>query len=137
MVFIYHIYIPLFMLPMASQLPRLLPESQVIEFLRQYPEYEKTLTKAMWAEEFNKSNPNYYGWQWSDVATSGAKLVRLVTNEIVIINFKSNRNTIYLLANREITKTALGKFRAEQLTKNLSVDLSKIFKAEGKKGDKK
>jgi hypothetical protein len=63
---------------------------------------------AIGHEEQNANNQNYLGWEWFDVETHPAKLIRLVTEGIVRVNFKSNSSTCYLLKERQAVKTALG-----------------------------
>lgn len=76
-------------------------------FLKEHPEYLKTLEKAVEQEEQNASNKSYLGWEWFDVETLGAKLMRLVTSGIVKVNFKSRSTTCYLLKDRDAVKKAL------------------------------
>lgn len=76
-------------------------------FLREHPEYVKTLRKAVEQEEQNVNNPHYLGWEWYDVETLGAKLQRLVISGIAKINFKSRSSTCYFLNERPIVKKAL------------------------------
>jgi hypothetical protein len=120
------------MLSINNRLASFMTEEQVLTFLRSYPEYAKTLDRAIWAEELHKNDSNYFGWEWSDVGTMGSKLVRLVTNDIATINFKSNKRTIYLLSNRDVTKEALEKFRSEQLALSVKKIPENLFKP-GKK----
>jgi hypothetical protein len=86
--------------------------SEIVALLKEYPEYIKTLKKAIEHEEQNATNPHYLGWEWHDVETLGAKLQRLVTNGIIKVNFKSRSTTCYLLKDRKSTKDAI-----EQLEK--------------------
>ncbi|MGI0016442.1 MAG: hypothetical protein ACREBU_23725 [Nitrososphaera sp.] len=111
-------------------------EDDVTKFLQSHPEYVKTLERAIWQEELNQSNQNYYGWEWHDVGTMGSKLVRLVTNDLAEINFKSNRTTLYFLANREVTKKAVEKFKAKQMELQFKIDVNDIL-GQVKKGRKK
>ena len=78
-----------------------------VQFLSQKPEYLKTLQLAVQKEEENMSNKQYLGWQWFDVETHPAKLMKLITSSIAKVNFKSNNSTGYLLKNRESVKRAL------------------------------
>ena len=80
---------------------------EIVVFLKEHPEYIKTLEKAVEHEEHNASNKNYLGWEWYDVETLGAKLMRLVTSGIVKVNFKSRSTRCYLLKDREAVKKAL------------------------------
>ena len=81
--------------------------NNTVQLLAQKPEYLKTLQLAVQKEEDNLSNKQYMGWQWFDVETHPAKLVRLVTSSIVKVNFKSSSSTCYLLKNRESVKRAI------------------------------
>ncbi len=81
--------------------------NNTVQLLAQKPEYLKTLQLAVQKEEENLSNKQYQGWQWFDVETHPAKLVRLVTSSIVKVNFKSSGSTCYLLKNRESVKRAI------------------------------
>jgi len=80
---------------------------EIVAFLKEHPEYLKTLEKAVEQEEQNASNKSYLGWEWFDVETLGAKLMRLVTSGIVKVNFKSRSTTCYLLKDRDAVKKAL------------------------------
>jgi len=82
---------------------------EILVFLREHPEYVKTLGKAVEHEEQNAMNPHYLGWEWYDVETLGAKLQRLVINGIIKVNFKSRSSTCYLLKDRDAAKEALKK----------------------------
>jgi len=79
-------------------------------FLREHPEYIKTLKMAVEHEQQNSKNSNYLGWEWYDVETLGTKLQRLVVNGIIKINFKSRSSTCYLLKDRNATTVALTHF---------------------------
>jgi len=81
--------------------------NNTVQLLSQKPEYLKTLQLAVQKEEENLSNKQYQGWQWFDVETHPAKLVRLVTSSIVKVNFKSSSSSFYLLKNRESVKRAI------------------------------
>ena len=122
------------MLRMIDRLSSFMTEDQVITFLEAYPEYVKTFERAISQEEFNQSNSNYYGWEWHDVGTAGSKLVRLVTNDMAVVNFKSNRATIYLLANRKVIKQGLRQFQSLQFSKPLKkIDVGEILEDAKKK----
>jgi hypothetical protein len=88
-----------------------LTTAEIMAFLKEHPEYVKTLEKAVEHEEHNASNKNYLGWEWYNVETLGAKLMRLVTSGIVRVNFKSRSTTCYLLKDREAVKKALKSLR--------------------------
>jgi len=81
--------------------------NNTVQLLSQKPEYLKTLQLAVQKEEDNLSNKQYLGWQWFDVETHPAKLMKLITSSIVKVNFKSNNSTNYLLKNRESVKRAI------------------------------
>ena len=81
--------------------------NNTVQLLAQKPEYLKTLQLAVQKEEENLSNKQYLGWQWFDVETHPAKIVRLVTSSIAKVNFKTNSSTCYLLKNRESVKRAI------------------------------
>lgn len=81
--------------------------NNAVQLLAQKPEYLKTLQLAVQKEEDNLSNKQYLGWQWFDVETHPAKLMRLVTSSIAKVNFKSNNSTCYLLKNRESVKRVI------------------------------
>jgi len=82
-------------------------KAEIVAFLKEHPDYVKTLEKAVEHEEQNVSNKSYLGWEWYDVETLGAKLMRLVTSGIVRVNFKSRSATCYLLKDKESVKEAL------------------------------
>ncbi len=81
--------------------------NNTVQLLAQKPEYLKTLQLAVQKEEENLVNKQYLGWQWFDVETHPAKLMRLVTSSIIKVNFKSAGSTNYLLKNRESVKRAI------------------------------
>jgi hypothetical protein len=83
-------------------------EKNIVEILSTRPQYRKTLEMAISNEEQNTDNQRYLGWTWFDVETHPAKLVRLVTEGIVRVNFRSNSSTHYMLKERQAAKTALG-----------------------------
>ena len=76
-------------------------------FLEEHREYVKTLDLAEKHEREHSKEPNYLGWRWFDVRTEGVKLKKLVINDIIKINFKSNSATCYLLKDRTRTIGAL------------------------------
>ncbi|MGI0083056.1 MAG: hypothetical protein ACREAF_04990 [Nitrosopumilaceae archaeon] len=73
------------------------------------PEYLKTLTLAVKHEEENLSKEYYLGWEWFNVETHPAKLIRLVTEGIAQVRFKSNSSTHYLLKDRDSVKKILAR----------------------------
>lgn len=81
--------------------------NNTIQLLSQKPEYLKTLQLAVQKEEENTSNKQYLGWQWFDVETHPAKIMKLITSSIIRVNYKSNSATHYLLKNRESVKRAI------------------------------
>lgn len=85
-------------------------EEDVAVFLLARPEYQKTLQLAVKHEAEHATEPYYLGWQWFDVETHPTKLMRLVTDGIAKVKFKSNRTTGYLLKDKEAVKKALSSF---------------------------
>jgi hypothetical protein len=81
--------------------------NNTVQLLNQKPEYLKTLQLAVQKEEENLANKQYAGWQWFDVETHPAKLVRLITSGITKVSLKANNSTCYLLKNRESVKRAI------------------------------
>lgn len=79
----------------------------VTTFLLSRLEYRKTFELAVKEEEEHTSNPHYLGWEWYKVETHPSRLMRLVTEGIARINFKSNSSTNYLLKDRDAVKKAL------------------------------
>jgi hypothetical protein len=77
-------------------------------FLGRYPEYEKTLRLAV-AHEESAGSSNGKGWQWHDVETHPTKLIRLVTEGIARISYKSRQATYYLLKERASVKKSLNE----------------------------
>jgi hypothetical protein len=71
------------------------------------PEYRKTFELAVTEEEEHSNDQHYLGWEWYKVETHPSKLMRLVTEGIARINFKSNSSTNYVLKDREAVKQAL------------------------------
>jgi hypothetical protein len=53
------------------------------------------------------------GWRWDDVEVHPTRLIRLVTNGISRINFRTRKATYYLLKDRAEVKKALEKDLAE------------------------
>lgn len=80
--------------------------SEVVAFLSKHPEYSKSLRLAIEHEEKNWSE-HYLGWEWYHAEIHPSKLIRLVTDGIAKINFKSRSATCYLLKDREAVKKAL------------------------------
>ncbi len=89
--------------------PSELVENKVSLFLEHFPEYRKTLRLAVTHEEDAPNPLNYMGWQWHDVETHPTKLIRLVTEGISKISFKTRQATYYILRDREALKRALSK----------------------------
>jgi len=73
-------------------------------------DYRKTLELAVQDEEQHENEPHYLGWAWYNVETHPSKLMRLVTEGIVRINFKSNSSTNYKLKDRDAVKKSLAGF---------------------------
>jgi len=84
-------------------------QEAIKELLQKKPEYVKTLKLAIEKEEENLSRDTYLGWTWYDVETHPAKLIKLVTESIAKVNFKSNSSTCYLLKDRETTRKSLNE----------------------------
>lgn len=78
------------------------------EFIRQNPEYEGILRRAV-EEEKNRGNGNYLSLEWDKVRAYPARLMKLVAQRIVKINYKSRMYTSYLLEDREAVKEAFKK----------------------------
>jgi hypothetical protein len=74
--------------------------------IEKFPEYRKTLILAAAHEDASTSN-SYRGWQWQDVETHPTKLIRLITEGIAYVNFKSRHASNYLLRDRESVKEVL------------------------------
>ena len=83
--------------------------NDIVVFLKERPEYVKTLRNALEHEEQNAGNSSYTGGEWHDVETLGAKLQRLVMNGITKVNFKTRGSTTYLLKDKDVVKKALHK----------------------------
>lgn len=79
----------------------------VMTFLLARREYRKTLELAVKEEEQHANEQHYLGWQWFGVETHPSKLMRLVTEGIARVNFKSNSSTNYMLKEKNEVKIAL------------------------------
>jgi len=79
---------------------------RIRSFIEKFPEYRKTLILAAAHEDASNSN-NYRGWQWQDVETHPTKLIRLITEGIAYVNFKSRHASNYLLRDRGSVKEVL------------------------------
>lgn len=79
------------------------------ELLDKKPEFLKTLKLAIEKEDENVAKDTYLGWQWFDVETHPVKLIKLVTEGIVKVNFKSNSSTCYKLKDKEDVRKVLEK----------------------------
>lgn len=80
----------------------------LIKFLS-IPKYAEILRKALEVEE-RLENDEYrrgHGWEWHEVQAYPAALVQLVVADILRITHKSNRSTMYLLADRQAVRRAL------------------------------
>jgi len=75
-------------------------------------EYRKTYELAIKSEEEHANDQHYLGWQWFDVETHPSKLIRLVTEGVAKVNFRSNRSTHYLLKDRAAVKKALSNVQS-------------------------
>ena len=63
----------------------------------------------MHEEEKHEREQIYFGWVWYEVQSHPATLTKLVVDGIVKVNYKSNRHTNYLLADRKFVSQALAK----------------------------
>jgi len=78
------------------------------KLVRERPEYAKILRNAVRVEE----NPpddfvRDYGWEWYHVEASPPRLIKLVSEGIVKITYKSRRYTHYKLVNKDLVKETL------------------------------
>lgn len=89
-------------------------ETNVSILLRGKGEFRKTLDLAVEAEEQHANEPHYLGWQWFDVETHPTRLMRLVTEGIAKVNFKSNSSTCYMLKDRNGVKKALSNVEVKE-----------------------
>lgn len=97
-----------------------LTSESVIEFLLARPEYRKTLELAVKEEDQHANEQHYLGWQWFSVETHPTKLMRLVTEGIARVAFKSNSSTNYMLKEKdEVRKALSGLDREIQRQKEL------------------
>jgi hypothetical protein len=81
-------------------------KAKIRSFVERFPEYRKTLILAAAHEDASNSN-SYRGWQWQDVETHPTKLIRLITEGIAFVNFKSRHASNYLLRDRSSVKDVL------------------------------
>jgi hypothetical protein len=81
-------------------------KARIKTFIEKFPEYRKTLILAAAHEDASNSN-SYRGWQWQDVETHPTKLIRLITEGIAFVNFKSRHASNYLLRDRGSVKEVL------------------------------
>jgi len=79
----------------------------VLNYLREHPEYTEILRRAVKVEEEHKGKQDWLGWEWNDVRAFTATLNKLVVDGLVTINFHSANFTHYKLVNLEATKHAL------------------------------
>ena len=89
-------------------------QSPTLELLESFPIYRRVLALAVAHEETGFLSPGYMGWRWDDVEVHPTRLIRLVTNGISRINFRTRKATYYLLRNRAEVKWALEKNPTEQ-----------------------
>jgi len=78
-------------------------------FLAKFPEYFKVLRLALNHEDSAADVPNYQGWQWHDVQAHPTKLIRLVTEGIAKICWKTRNSTCYLLRDSDAVRKAIKK----------------------------
>jgi len=83
-----------------------LESNEIVAFLGKHPEYSKSLRLAV-EHEVKNQREHYLGWEWYDVEIHPTKLIRLVTDGIAKVNFKSRSATCYLLKDRGAVKRAL------------------------------
>ncbi len=88
-----------------SQLEQQFAE-RIALFLVKYPEYRKVLGLALVHEESNDPR-NYSGWRWHDVEIHPTKLIRLVAEGIVIVNFRTRQGAHYLLKDASVVRKVL------------------------------
>src|SRR3989442_5401305 len=74
-------------------------KAKVRSFIEKFPEYRKTLILAA-AHEDASNSTSYRGWQWQDVETHPTKLIRLITEGIAYVDFKSRAPSSYLIRGR-------------------------------------
>ncbi len=84
-----------------------MPWDNITAFLNAKPEYRKTFELAVKDEEEHSNDQWYLGWEWYNVETHPTKLMRLVTEGIASVKFKSNRSTNYVLKDRAAVKQSL------------------------------
>jgi len=85
------------------------PSSKISLFLAKFPEYVKVLRLAINHEDSAANVPNYQGWQWHDVQAHPTKLIRLVTEGIAKICWRTRNSTCYLLRDSDAVRKAIKK----------------------------
>jgi hypothetical protein len=88
---------------------RFMTEKQFLEYLRLNARMVPVLRSAVSEEERHEREQIYFGWVWYEVQAHPATLTKLVVDGIVKVNYKSNRHTNYLLADRKLVSQTLGK----------------------------
>jgi hypothetical protein len=83
------------------------PSSKISLFLAKFPEYIKILRLALSHEDSAANVPNYQGWQWHDVQAHPTKLIRLVTEGIAKICWKTRNSTCYMLRDSDAVRKAI------------------------------
>jgi len=83
-------------------------KDKVCRLIRERPDYREVFERAIAIEDkppndFTKD----YGWEWSDVKAHPAKLIKLVTEDLLDIKYKSRRYTHYKLKDKEAIRKAL------------------------------
>ncbi|MHB8324617.1 MAG: hypothetical protein ACYDHB_09395 [Candidatus Dormibacteria bacterium] len=89
----------------------MLPE-QVPDYLRANPKMAPVIEAAVKVEEAHAGEPAYLGWTWDEVRAYPATLMKLVVDGVIRVNFKSQRQTRYLMVARAAAKHALGGHRS-------------------------
>lgn len=82
-------------------------QARIESFLRGNPDYRPVVERALAYEDEHHSDQYYTGWSWGDVQAMAPRLVKLVTEGIIRIRYRSRRYTNYELADRETTRRAL------------------------------
>jgi len=82
-------------------------EARLRMFIAENPKFLGILRRALEEGEKHINDPNYLGWEWSDVKAYPAELMKLVREGIAEISYKSRRYTNYRLSNREAVKKVL------------------------------
>jgi len=76
--------------------------------------YLEILRRGLAEEKKHANDKNYLGWTWYEVQAPPAMINKLVTDGLLIVNFKSNSSTNYLIADREQVKRLLEEVKEEE-----------------------